>query len=46
MTFLAMENKLKWAHMHAQINRVDGVEEVKMVMKERLDALKGGVQHT
>ena len=32
--------------MHTQINRVDGVEEVKVVMKERLDALKGGVQHT
>ena len=29
--------------MHAQINRV---EEVKVVVKEKLDALEGGAQHT
>ena len=31
--------------MHAQINRVGGVLEVKVVVKEKLDALEGGVQH-
>ena len=31
--------------MHAQINRVGGVQEVKVVVKEKPDALEGGVRH-
>ena len=33
--------------MHAQINRVGGVREVKVAVKEKLDALalEGGAQH-
>ena len=47
MTYLAMENRHDQLtiHMHAQIIRVGGVLEVKVVVKEKLDALEGGVQH-
>ena len=31
--------------MHAQINRVGEVEEVKVVVNEKLDALESGAQH-